>query len=206
MREDGTLRKLTTLTMAAALLTACDSAPPPAEPEPTASATPEPTASPISILRETPSPVVEDLLPDEPFEAVVPFAKGGIALSDAANEAIAKIVASEQFKLGGKITLRGHTDSVGYDEANLRASRKRAQAIANELEKSGASIDNIEIIAMGEQRPAAPNAKLDGTPDEEGRAKNRRVEVSVAPPESEVEEKTVDGDQGTDETAEDSTP
>jgi OOP family OmpA-OmpF porin len=42
--------------------------------------------------------------------------------------------------------------------------------------------DRIEIVAFGEQNPVAPNALPDGTPNDEGRAKNRRVEIRVAPP------------------------
>ena len=41
---------------------------------------------------------------------------------------------------------------------------------------------DVVVVAMGEQNPARPNAKPDGTPDEEGRAFNRRVDVSIAVP------------------------
>ncbi|AKM11619.1 hypothetical protein AB433_07045 [Croceicoccus naphthovorans] len=138
----------------------------------------------MSILRESPKPVVDDL-PMKPLEITVPFAEGGYLLSEAAEEAVAEIVTSEQFKMGGLIVLRGHTDSVGNDRANLKASERRAQAVADALEEQGASSENIEIIGIGEMRPIAPNAKLDGTPHEEGRAKNRRVDVTIEPPELE---------------------
>lgn len=167
--------------MPAILLAGCK---PPAEPdpEPTETALPEATETPISILRETPNPIVEDLLPTEPFEQTVPFAQGGSELSDEAKEAVKSVIESKQFGLGGAITIWGHTDSVGHDEANLRASKRRAEAVAQALEDAGADPDRIEIVPMGEMLAIAPNAKLDGTPDEEGRAKNRRVEISVAPP------------------------
>lgn len=153
-----------------------------AEPSPTRTPEPDTSKSPISILRESPEPILEPAVPQEPFDATVPFAEGGTALSDQAAAVIAEIVASRQFELGGKITLRGHTDSVGHDKANLRASKKRAESVAKALENAGANAGNIEIIPIGEMRPIAPNAKLDGTADEEGRAMNRRVEVSVAAP------------------------
>lgn len=165
----------------AMLLAGCQ---PPAEPdpEPTQTALPEATETPISILRENPEPIVEDLLPVDPFLQTVPFAEGGTGLSDEALEAIKAVTESEQYKLGGAITLWGHTDSAGNDEANLRASKRRAEAVADALKEAGADPERIEIIPMGEMLAIAPNAKLDGTPDEEGRAKNRRVEVAVAPP------------------------
>lgn len=171
------------LAMATLALAGCErAAPPPPEPTPTATPMPEPTTSPISILRETPEAPTEEVVPSEPFIIVVPFAEGGTALSEAAEAAIGEVVASRQFELGGRIVLRGHTDSVGHDQANLRASQRRAEAVAKALEESGADSEKITIIALGEMRAIAPNAKLDGTPDEEGRAMNRRVEVTVAAP------------------------
>ena len=37
------------------------------------------------------------------------------------------------------------------------------------------------MIAVGEQNPIAPNALPDGEPNEPGRARNRRVELEIAP-------------------------
>ena len=151
--------------------------------------TPAPTASaplaevPASILRESPVPKTsEPAIPAEPFTATVSFAQGGANLDEAAQEVIAQVLASAQFAHGGAITLWGHSDSIGADEANLRASRRRAEAVAMALEEAGVPTDRITVIAMGEMRPVAPNARLDGTPDEAGRALNRRVEISVAAP------------------------
>ena len=39
------------------------------------------------------------------------------------------------------------------------------------------------MIALGENRPVAPNANPDGSDDEAGRARNRRVDIAVALPE-----------------------
>ena len=175
-------------TAAATMLSACDrpAAPPPPEPEPT------PTASPASILREdvvAPEEVVEVA---EPLNVVVPFADGGVELDDAAQQAIDKIVASDLFADGGKITLRGHTDSAGYDEANLRASRRRAEAVADALEEAGADPERFEIIPLGEMRPVAPNANLDGSENEQGRARNRRVDVHIALSDDQTDAPTLD--------------
>src|SRR5690606_30153070 len=96
----------------------------------------------------------------------------------------------DQLAEGWPVVLRGHTDSVGHDEANLRASRRRAEAVANWLVEHGVSEERIEIIALGEQRPIAPNALPDGSPDEEGRAKNRRVTVHIVPADAETPTET----------------
>ena len=119
------------------------------------------------------------------METTIPFGEGGHELSVAAEDALADVLASDQLAEGWPIVLRGHTDSVGHDEANLRASRRRAEAVAEWLVENGVSEERIEIVALGEQRPVAPNARPDGSPDEEGRAKNRRVTVSIAPAEPE---------------------
>lgn len=157
------------------VLTACGSEP---KPEPTPE--PSPTGSPVSIIRqdivETPS------LALEPLEASVSFADGGTDLSDAAQATLRDILDSPQMAAGEAITLRGHTDSEGHDEANLRASELRANAVRDWLIKQGVEEKRITVIALGEQRPVEPNANLDGTPNEAGRAANRRVDVSIAVP------------------------
>lgn len=172
---------LATLSMA---LAACEREPA-GEPVPDRDRAPAPTAaSPASIIRPEvmPTPVVEE--PLGPLEATIPFAEGGSVLSEAAQRRLVEVRESEQLAEGWPIVLRGHTDSVGHDEANLRTSRRRAEAVAAWLTERGVDAQRIEIVALGEQRPVAPNALPDGTPDEEGRAQNRRVTVTIAPPET----------------------
>lgn len=151
---------------------------------PTPEKTPEPAASPtgpVSIFRPE-AEVVPVEAPLAQLDLAVPFGQGGKDLNEAAKAQLAIIIQSPQMKAGGTITLRGHTDSAGYDEANLRVSRQRAEAVETYLLENGVAPDRIKIIALGEMRPVAPNAKLDGTPDAEGRAANRRVDVTIAVP------------------------
>lgn len=150
----------------------------------------DPTPPPAPVEQVTPSIIRPDVLPQQPeaapdpLELTVPFAEGGTALREAAEAVLGQLLESRQFAEGWPIVLRGHTDSAGHDEANLRVSRRRAEAVAEWLTERGVDPGRIEIVALGEQRPVAPNARLDGTPDEEGRARNRRVTVSIAPPET----------------------
>lgn len=142
--------------------------------------TPAAAASPqekVSIFRPE-AEIVPIAAPLSQMEASIPFAQDG-ALTGAAMAQLAAIAKSAQMQLGGKVILRGHTDSVGSDAANQRVSRQRAEIVRDHLVASGIADDRIEIIALGEMRPIAPNAKLDGSPDEEGRAANRRVEVTI---------------------------
>lgn len=127
------------------------------------------------------APVIEPEL--EPLDTVISFAQGGSQLGEEARGKLAAIAESPQMEAGGSIILRGHTDSVGHDRDNLVVSRHRAEAVRDFLLGKGVDEGRIAIIAMGEMRPIAPNAKLDGTPDEKGRAQNRRVEIHIALPE-----------------------
>lgn len=75
------------------------------------------------------------------------------------------------------ITIEGHTDSRGDDAYNLHLSRARADAVKAYLVEKGAPEARLRTIGLGEQRPVAPNAAADGSDDEAGRQRNRRVEV-----------------------------
>ncbi|MCL9781611.1 OmpA family protein [Vibrio sp. S4M6] len=68
----------------------------------------------------------------------------------------------------------GYTDSWGSARYNRELSIQRAQAVANALVARGIARERLTVNGEGEARPVASNA----TP--EGRAMNRRVEVSVA--------------------------
>ena len=114
-----------------------------------------------------------------PLELRVGFDDGGTELDETAQEALRAILAAPQLQTEGPIILRGHSDSAGSDAANLRASRTRAEAVQDWLIDNGVAPARIRIIAMGEQNPAKPNALPDGSPNEEGRAFNRRVDVTV---------------------------
>lgn len=114
-----------------------------------------------------------------PLELRVGFDGGGTELDETAQEALSAILAAPQLETEGPIILRGHSDSEGSDAANLRASRARAEAVQDWLVDKGVARSRISIIAMGEQNPAKPNALPDGSPNEAGRAFNRRVDVTV---------------------------
>lgn len=66
----------------------------------------------------------------------------------------------------------GHTDGTGSDEYNLDLSERRAASAARFLESQGAR-GSIRRSGLGEREPVASNDS------EEGRARNRRVEVAI---------------------------
>jgi OmpA-OmpF porin, OOP family len=66
----------------------------------------------------------------------------------------------------------GHTDNVGGLESNMKLSQARADAVAQELTgKQGIAAGRLKSFGNGPYAPVASNDT------EEGKAKNRRVEL-----------------------------
>ncbi len=107
--------------------------------------------------------------------ALVYFASGSSALSADARNALVQLANSALGTRGYLIQVRGFADSTGGSPANQDLSMRRAQSVIAFLEQ-GANIPLTRILtpgAMGETRPVASNQTR------EGRAKNRRVEVTL---------------------------
>lgn len=75
---------------------------------------------------------------------------------------------------GSQLKVAGHTDRSGSATFNLRASRKRAEMVRDELVKRGVPATAIAVAAYGEERPLVP------TEDGVREVQNRRVEISIA--------------------------
>lgn len=75
------------------------------------------------------------------------------------------------------IAIEGHTDARGDDAYNQRLSERRANAVVEYLVAKGVREQRLRARGFGETRPVAGNTGTDGTDDEAGRQRNRRVEV-----------------------------
>lgn len=73
------------------------------------------------------------------------------------------------------IEVAGHTDSVGSDAYNQQLSERRANSVAAYLGSHGVDRGRMVTIGAGEAHPVASND------NEEGRAQNRRVEITIVP-------------------------
>lgn len=73
------------------------------------------------------------------------------------------------------VEVAGHTDSVGSAESNLILSERRANTVAEYLVSRGVNRDRTMVVGAGEEYPVASNGTA------EGRALNRRVELSLLP-------------------------
>ena len=72
-----------------------------------------------------------------------------------------------------RMTVEGHTDSVGGDDYNLKLSQRRADSVRDYLVSNGIASANIEAHGMGKDNPVASNDTA------AGRQQNRRVEMVV---------------------------
>src|SRR5881275_2050207 len=70
-----------------------------------------------------------------------------------------------------KVSVEGHTDSIGSDAYNLKLSERREQAVRDYVVSQGIDAARISVKGWGKTKPIASNKT------EAGRAENRRVEI-----------------------------
>ncbi len=73
------------------------------------------------------------------------------------------------------VEVAGHTESTGSDQYNQGLSERRAQSVASYLSSHGVSSQRLITVGAGEAHPVASNDT------EQGRAANRRVELTIVP-------------------------
>jgi outer membrane protein OmpA-like peptidoglycan-associated protein len=131
-----------------------------------------------------------DLRPDDsttPLETVVEedesttvrltsdllFRFGEHEVTKAADAAVRELL--DDIPQDAKVSVDGHTDSIGDDAFNDELSERRAQAVAGVLRDARPDL-RLTVTGHGERQPIAEN-ESDGKDNPAGRAKNRRVEV-----------------------------
>jgi outer membrane protein OmpA-like peptidoglycan-associated protein len=70
-----------------------------------------------------------------------------------------------------KLSIEGHTDSQGSPASNKTLSLNRSKAVIKAVSEGGIDASRMSAVGWGQEKPVADNRK------EEGRAKNRRVEI-----------------------------
>ena len=102
------------------------------------------------------------------------FESGKATLTEADLKELPKAVDFLKKYPGTKIRLDGYTDSTGAEAYNMKLSERRATAVRDYLVKeAGVDSSKITVVGHGGADPVADNK----TP--EGRAKNRRVDISI---------------------------
>jgi len=105
----------------------------------------------------------------------VTFDVGSYSLKPQFRATLDKVAESLKQYPNSLIDVYGHTDSTGSDAYNQTLSENRARTVANYLTMQGVSAARIRSQGYGETMPVADNAT------EEGRRKNRRVEIKIVP-------------------------
>ena len=109
--------------------------------------------------------------PQRPNTYLLYFEPGGNQLTEASRgdfERMCKEIAERPASEGLVI---GHTDRVGAAEGNDALSKRRAEAIREQLIASGVDGKRLEAVGRGERDPLVPTA------DEVDEPRNRRVEI-----------------------------
>lgn len=73
------------------------------------------------------------------------------------------------------VNVVGYTDSTGSQDLNMRLSQQRADSVASSLIVQGVEASRVRTQGMGPANPIASNSTT------EGKAQNRRVEITLSP-------------------------
>lgn len=106
------------------------------------------------------------------------FAFGSAALSPAAAGAI-DVLAKQVTATSGTVTIEGHTDAVGSDADNQKLSEARAESAKQAISAKLGNSFEYKTVGFGETKPVAANTNPDGSDNPDGRAQNRRVEITI---------------------------
>lgn len=101
------------------------------------------------------------------------FSTDGFVLAPASQQLLSQVAEKLKSCAGAQVAVTGYTDSSGNDAINVPLSGNRAKAVADYLVSQGLAADHVRSSGAGSANPIASN----DTP--EGKAQNRRVEITV---------------------------
>ncbi|GJL38498.1 hypothetical protein TUM17576_53180 [Enterobacter hormaechei] len=110
------------------------------------------------------------------LDSMALFDVGQARLKIGSTKVLVEALVNIKAKPGWLILVAGYTDSTGDEKSNQQLSLRRAEAVRDwMLQTSDIPFTCFAVQGLGESQPAATN----DTP--EGRATNRRVEISLVP-------------------------
>ncbi|MGV0745267.1 channel-forming protein ArfA/OmpATb [Mycolicibacterium sp. XJ870] len=101
------------------------------------------------------------------------FDTDGFGLASASEQLLTQVADKLKTCPGARVSVTGFTDNSGNDAINVPLSANRAKAVADYLVSQGLAADHVTSNGVGSANPIASN----DTP--EGKAQNRRVEITV---------------------------
>jgi outer membrane protein OmpA-like peptidoglycan-associated protein len=99
------------------------------------------------------------------------FDTGKFIMKPESKPIIDQIVQLMKSNPGLRISVEGHTDNVGNPTSNKALSDDRAKAVVSAMVAQGIDANRLSALGHGQDKPIADNKT------EEGRSKNRRVEL-----------------------------
>jgi len=106
------------------------------------------------------------------FDAVT-FETDSTRLTSTSNDQLGQLAAVLKAYPTVVIAVEGHTDNTGDPAANKKLSEDRAAAVKDALVGMGVPAERVTSTGRGAEKPIASNDT------EEGKLKNRRVEISI---------------------------
>lgn len=122
----------------------------------------------------------QDVTANDMFEALnrdghvalyINFDTGKSTIKAESQQIIGQIVEMLKSNVNLQLSVEGHTDNVGNAKSNQTLSEQRAKAVVAAITAQGIAVERLSSLGYGQEKPIADNK------NEEGRAKNRRVEL-----------------------------
>jgi peptidoglycan-binding protein ArfA len=101
------------------------------------------------------------------------YATDGFTLAASSQDLVRQIADKLKTCTGAQVAVVGFTDNTGNDAINQPLSENRAKSVADALVSDGLAADHVSSRGAGSANPIASNDTV------QGRAQNRRVEITV---------------------------
>ncbi len=150
-------------------LTATPKAPMQADSKPAMAKESSNMAANVNSNMAAPEPVVKEVINLDG----VTFKTGSNQLTGASLNTLDSVAQQLKAKPGTKIIVVGHTDNRGDSSKNLKLSQARAETVMEHLITQGVGASQLTARGYGDTEAVASNDT------NEGRAKNRRVELRI---------------------------
>ena len=111
--------------------------------------------------------------PARPARFTLHFVEGKDEFTDDSKQAVDGVFSEIARRPVPDVTVIGHTDATGTDQANDALSRQRAETVRAALIERGVAPENIVAVGRGKREPLVP------TPDGVAEPRNRRVDIIV---------------------------
>jgi outer membrane protein OmpA-like peptidoglycan-associated protein len=124
------------------------------------------------MVQEVTADAMYDALNKDGFMALyINFDTGKSEIKPESMPIIDQIAALLKAHADLKISIEGHTDNVGTPASNKTLSEQRAKSVMSAVVQKGIAAGRLSAVGWGQGKPIADNR------GEDGRAKNRRVEI-----------------------------